>query len=238
MKYLKYFETEAGYASYKSGSDFILPNVSYVEDTKVVFYMPKSEEPAGAPIGASIYGLDGKFYSVSEWTASGKNNSDAVGVAVSDGEHSFVIHPTAEQANINWSSNNSVQIDGVFTTEDRATAESDFAGEANTAAILAAVQAGTIAAPAAQYAAGIIFANGKKGYLPSAGELTLPYTVLSDINSCMTAIGGTEFDMNNKYYLSSTQHSASYAWLWGSSRKGVTNGYKTRAGTVRVVAAL
>ena len=30
MKYLKYFETEAGYASYKNGSDFVTPNVSYV----------------------------------------------------------------------------------------------------------------------------------------------------------------------------------------------------------------
>ena len=187
----------------------------------------------------SILGTDGKFYSASSWTASGKSNDEAVGVAVNKNGHSFVIHPTAEQESTAWSSNTSVQIDGVFITTDRATAESDFAGEANTAAILAAVQAGTIAdAPAAQYAAGITFANGKKGYLPSTGELTLCYTVLSDINSCMTAIGGTKFDMAVKPYWSSTQYSTNYAWLWNSGIKDVSYHNKTNTYTVRVVSAL
>ena len=195
-------------------------------------------DPDSAPVGASIYGIDGKFYSADEWTSAGKSNSDAVGVAVSNGEHSFVIHPTAEQADIRWS-NTSVLIDGVFTTEDRATAKSDFAGESNTAAILAAVQAGTMAdAPAAQYAAGITFANGKKGYLPSAGELTLAYTVLSDINSCMTAIGGTQFDMDGKYYWSSTQGTAGNVWFWNGSDLYIYGTGKYSKCIVRVVAAL
>ena len=43
MKYLKYFETEAGYASYKNGSDYVTPNVSYVEETKGVNYNPHVE---------------------------------------------------------------------------------------------------------------------------------------------------------------------------------------------------
>lgn len=188
---------------------------------------------------AMIYGTDGKFYTASQWTASGNANSSAVGVAVSDGDHSFVIHPTAEQASTKWSSNTSVKIDGVFTTSDRATAESDFAGESNTAAILAAVQAGTIAdAPAAAYAAGITFADGRTGYLPSAGELTLAYTVLSDINSCLTAIGGTQFDMDYKSYWSSTQLSASRAWGWYNDYKWLNYYGKDSTRTVRVVAAL
>lgn len=41
MKYLKYFKTEAGYASFKNGSDYVLPNVSYVVETKDVNYAPK-----------------------------------------------------------------------------------------------------------------------------------------------------------------------------------------------------
>lgn len=235
MKHLRLFNTNAEYES----AELVKPNVSYVEENKVVFYIPKSEEPAGAPVGASIYGLDGKFYSVSEWTAAGKSNSDAVGVAVSNGDHSFVIHPTAEQTSTKWSSNTSVKIDGVFTTSDRATAESDYAGESNTAAILAAVQAGTIAdAPAAAYAAGITFADGRTGYLPSAGELTLAYTVLSDINSCLTAIGGTQFDMSGKYYWSSTQYSAFHAWNWHYNTKYVSYYGKYATYTVRVVSAL
>jgi hypothetical protein len=40
MKYLKYFEEASAYEAYKNGSDFITPNVSYVEDIKVVYYNP------------------------------------------------------------------------------------------------------------------------------------------------------------------------------------------------------
>lgn len=247
MKYLKYFEEASAYEAYKTGSDYVLPNVSYVvelahlpagDPRKAVMFSPYVE-PAGAPIGASIYGLDGKFYSASEWTAAGKSNSDAAGVAVSNGEHSFVIHPTAEQASTMWSINSSVLIDGVFTTTDRVAAESDFAGESNTVAILAAVSAGTIAdAPAVQYAASITFANGKTGYLPSAGELTLAYQHLAEINSCMTAIGGTKFNMESNRYWSSTQNYAMSAWYWYTSSKRVLGSAKYDAFTVRVVAAL
>ena len=194
--------------------------------------------------GVKIQHVDGTLYTADEWTAAESaatvTDDQANGIMVSNGNHAFVIHPTAKQESTLWSSNRSVQIDGVFTTSDRAAAESDFAGESNTAAILAAVQAGTIEdAPAAQYAASITFANGKTGYLPSAGELTLAYSLLSDINICMTAIGGTEFDMNNKYYWSSTQYSAYYAWNWCStSHKYVDFDNKGIPLIVRVVAAL
>jgi hypothetical protein len=40
MKYLKYFKTESEYTGYKNGSEFVLPNVSYVEETKGVSYDP------------------------------------------------------------------------------------------------------------------------------------------------------------------------------------------------------
>ena len=40
MKYLKYFETEAEYTAYKNGSDYVLPNVSYVEEINNVDYNP------------------------------------------------------------------------------------------------------------------------------------------------------------------------------------------------------
>lgn len=38
MKYLKYFKTEAEYNTYIQSEDFILPNVSYSEDTDSIFY--------------------------------------------------------------------------------------------------------------------------------------------------------------------------------------------------------
>lgn len=40
MKYLKLFETEAEYTAYKSGSNFLTPNISYCEDGKSIFYSP------------------------------------------------------------------------------------------------------------------------------------------------------------------------------------------------------
>ena len=41
MKYLKRFEKIQEYESYKNGSDYVLPNVSYVKETKGMAYEPK-----------------------------------------------------------------------------------------------------------------------------------------------------------------------------------------------------
>ena len=41
MKYLKQFETEAAYVSYKDGSEFITPNVSWIKAEDIVFYNPQ-----------------------------------------------------------------------------------------------------------------------------------------------------------------------------------------------------
>lgn len=38
MKYLKYFKTDADYQNYYNSDDFVTPNVSYVEDTNIVYY--------------------------------------------------------------------------------------------------------------------------------------------------------------------------------------------------------
>ena len=40
MKYLKYFEEASAYEAYKNGSDYVLPNVSYVVENNVVNYNP------------------------------------------------------------------------------------------------------------------------------------------------------------------------------------------------------
>jgi hypothetical protein len=44
MKYLKYFEQASAYEAYKTSSDYVTPNVSYIEDTKGVKYNPASFE--------------------------------------------------------------------------------------------------------------------------------------------------------------------------------------------------
>lgn len=45
MKYLKYFQENSEYTWYKNGSDYVLPNVSYVVSTNGIYY----EAPAGIP---------------------------------------------------------------------------------------------------------------------------------------------------------------------------------------------
>lgn len=40
MKYLKYFQTETERSTYKSSSDFILPNVNYVVESDSVDFDP------------------------------------------------------------------------------------------------------------------------------------------------------------------------------------------------------
>lgn len=38
MKYLKYFEDASAYEAYKNRSEFVAPNVSFIEDTNEVKY--------------------------------------------------------------------------------------------------------------------------------------------------------------------------------------------------------
>lgn len=45
MKYLKLFENIQQYESYKNGSDYVLPHVSYVKETKGMAYEPKKNIP-------------------------------------------------------------------------------------------------------------------------------------------------------------------------------------------------
>ena len=46
MKHLNLFENEALYEAFKSGSDFVLPNVSFVEDVRKLYYNPFVAEPS------------------------------------------------------------------------------------------------------------------------------------------------------------------------------------------------
>jgi hypothetical protein len=55
MKYLKYLQTANDFESFKNSEDYVLPNVSYVEETKGVSYEPyTSPEP--------IVLIDGNYY--------------------------------------------------------------------------------------------------------------------------------------------------------------------------------
>lgn len=53
MKYLKLFENTTSYEAYKASEDYVLPNVSYVENSDVVMYNPNTAQQL--IFDASIY---------------------------------------------------------------------------------------------------------------------------------------------------------------------------------------
>ena len=182
---------------------------------------------------AMILRTNGRLYTPTEWNEMDIDDAEAVGVAFSDGTHSLVVHP--KQGYGKWSSASSIpDFEGKSLINVDTEAALDFSGKANTDAILAAVGAGILAdAPAAQYAADITFANGKKGYLPSAGEMkmiagywggrTSPET---RIYKCMEAIGG-DLEVNGP--ICSTLNSNLYCWAWLESFAKISTDTVTRS---------
>lgn len=212
MKYLKYLQTTNDFESFKNSEDYILPNVSYVVETEGVSFEPYIP-PLGVdsiPDGASIYGIDGRFYTPEEWVKSGNSNEDAVGVAVceinSDGIYvytPFVIHPS-EGANLKYS-NKTQTYDSVTATGSYSEAIKDFNGEKNTKYIIQG-DGSSVTGTGPAYANGITFKHGKKGYVPAAGELyymlcwdSQSHPTYQKINECLTAINGVPLDKKKDY---------------------------------------
>ena len=188
-----------------------------VSDVKVTFagttYVP----------WARIQHVDGTLYTAEEWLAAEEAGTitdvEANGVAVRYSKYAscpHIIHPKYSTNTMTWSTNTSVVVPGVPVTTDKAVAQLDVNGKANTDAILKAVVAGTISnAPAAQYCADVTFANGEQGYLPAAGELQAWYDNKTTVNACMDAIGADNVYVSTwNYTWSSTQYSADSAWEW------------------------
>ena len=207
------------------------------EETTFGESLPNINDPNLDFSGIAIYENSGDLYTKEQWIKSGKTIDDVVGIAVSDGTHGFVIHPTAERGDLMFSSNINYQPSGVVQTYDKTTAKKDFAGKTNTAAILASVSASNDA-PAASYAATVGFNHGKDGYIPSAGEFYLIYTNLDMINGCLEAIGGLQVDAKKKTYWVSTQSSPYDNWAWGHNISDVYMVVKNSQFYVRPVAAL
>jgi hypothetical protein len=165
---------------------------------------------ASAPNGVYILSTDKFVYKRSVWDTA--NNSKAVGVAVKTATCSFVIAPV-EQTAIQWGGYGTL-ISGCTTAPDLATAKKDYKGEQNTDAIIA--QLGTSIEYAVKYCRNYTFKNGKKGYLPTLGELNEAYQNKSEVDACMSLIGGKALDNSstpsNYRKWSSTQYDSNYAW--------------------------
>ena len=162
--------------------------------------------PETAPNGVYVYSTDGKLYKQDVWDTA--NNDNAVGVGVVADECKFVISKQEASNAMIWGSTGTPA--GCFMSNFESAALQDFAGEANTDAVIAAYGENANAAYYCWNAEGL-FPDGRQGYLPSFGELRTAYDNKSEVVACMSLIGGAAF--RNSYYWSSSLYDPNYAWL-------------------------
>ena len=164
-----------------------------------------------------------------------------------------MIAPT-EASSAKWSSkpvsssdtSGSVQISGVTTTGDRITALNDFAGRANTTAIINGSTSSNVT-NTEDYAAGFcnrysrtnVNGNGLtagRWRLPSIGEMVMIWANFDKINYALSKISGAT-QLQADWYWSSTQGSAITAWNLRMSDGIVGTRNKFEKNIVRPVSA-
>lgn len=151
-----------------------------------------------------------------------------------EGGKILVVAPT--ETSLYWSS--AAVSGGGVTTTDRLTALNDWNGRANTTSQVAKPEASS-----ASYAPGFcntyarVNANGQgltagRWWLPSLGELMMIYANMKKINYALSLISGAA-QLAETSYWSSTEHSATNAWLLGIANSGA-NSYAKAANQIRV----
>lgn len=190
---------------------------------------------------------------VDSWASYQTSGEIAEGVLLVEGGRHLVIAPT-EASSVKWSSkpvsssdtSGSVQISGVTTTGDRITALNDFAGRANTTAIINGSTSSNVT-NTEDYAAGFCNrysrtnANGNgltagRWWLPSMGEMAMILANFDKINYALSKISGAS-QLQSSWYWCSTQFSAAGAWNLGLRDGNVGSFYKLNQGRVRPVSA-
>ena len=190
---------------------------------------------------------------VSSWASYQASGEIAEGVLLVEGGRHLVIAPT-EASSAKWSSkpvsesntSGSVQISGVTTTGDRITALNDFAGRANTTAIINGSTSSNVT-NTEDYAAGFCNrysrtnANGKgltagRWWLPSMGEMAMIWANFDKINYALSKISGAK-QLQANWYWTSTQNSAYRAWYLYLRDGNVFSNWKFLQNRVRPVSA-
>ena len=183
--------------------------------------------------GIFILDTDGNLVKRADWNTG--NNSKAVGVAVLSDNCKFVISPSENSSNISWGGYGTT-ISNIVTTTDAATAKKDYLGSGNTDKIIAQLGSGN--APAAYNCRALLmFPDGRKGYLGSLGEWQEAYNNKSEIDQCMSLIGGTAIN-TSYYHWTSTQYSSYTSWVLDWSGGSVDGNDKDNNNRVRAFAAL
>lgn len=159
-----------------------------------------------APNGVYVLSTDNMLYKKGGWDVA--NNANAVGVAVLSDDCKFVISKQEASGRMIWGSTGTPS--GCFMSSDSSAALQDFAGKANTDAVLSAYESEATAANYCRNTSGL-FPDGRQGYLPSLGEWKTAYDNKTEVAACMSLIGGTAFQEN--WYWSSSLYSSDNAWI-------------------------
>lgn len=177
--------------------------------------------------GVFIIDKNDKLYKTTgEFTQSGLPKTDIVGALLVTDKVAIVI---AAQLfyEAKWSNKNGL-IDGCTVNSDVTVAVQDFAGAANTAAIMKA-NAGfdTAASQCNNY----VFKNGKKGHLMSGGEAIEIQKNFNRINSVLQYINSSNTLDENRSYWTSTQKGSDTAWGIRMGDSTLFESYITLPGT-------
>lgn len=149
-------------------------------------------------LGVFIQHKNGNLYTREQWNTAW--NAEANGVAVLTSNCKFVIAPDENYGGSTQIYSDPSTYPDLPEIADEAVALRDFAGPENTKKMTSVY--GSDIMYAAGWCAYYTFKNGKKGHLPAMGELKAAFDNRSEINACLSLIGGT--------YL--------YAYYWSSTR--------------------
>ena len=167
------------------------------------------------------------MYKPHKWTAQQSAGEIADGVVIVEGGKILVVAPT--DGAMTWSS--AAVSGGGTTTSDRVTAMNDWNGKSNTAAQITHAECSSNA-----YAPGFcnqysrVNANGRgltagKWWLPSLGEMMMIYANMTKVNYALSLISGAT-PLQETAYWTSTESSATSAWILNLSNGNAFNGAK------------
>lgn len=156
---------------------------------------------------------DNLYKSPTKCEEAGLSKTDMIGVLLVTNNVAIVIAPKII-SNLIWS-NESNLIEGCATFPNYLDALKDFAGAANTAAIIGADSNSYIAA---RLCSNYVFKNGKKGYLMSVGEAKEIAENFYLLGQKLTYINDIDAPSESGKYWTSTQMNANSAWGFSMNR--------------------
>jgi len=188
-----------GFAAPADSQTFVA-DVEYRTYDAVYVYDPGLTTPTN---GVWIQSVDGKYYSEDNWD--GSKVADCVAVVTSSCRFGIALTEASSKMTIHSDASGELE-DYMTAISDETQAKADYNGANNTANIMK-LQSGT------GYAAGwcnaYTFPSGKKGFLPSLGQMWAAYNNKAAVDAAITKAGGTA--LTSTYYWTSTYFSVYFS---------------------------